>query len=293
METRRNAIASTAGTIRQETRQLATAAAGRLEQELPKEFSHLPVRPSRIALKLGLAFEQVDQLAELGHFDGDRRIRVRRGLSPEAGRVTVAHEIGHYILATRLAHLNLALPAPAREAFAEHFALELVLPRQHRQRVRADIRRATRPREITAIASQLGVYPQHVLRFAALYGGWLTGVSTIWLRVRHASNAFTGQRKKLRIVAAYYDKSSLFVPMNKGFALFAGGDEWLAAVPTGVEYGPMITTVRLHRRVENATPRFSEAEVSASIVAMRLRGNEIDRQDHFLLAVAPHLSDQG
>ena len=94
-----------------------------------------PVDLARVAEYLGVISIHQAALVEDGRLNqvaGSSRIYVRAGVAPSRRRFTIAHELGHIVLAGRekefIAHRSAALTDP-EERFCNQFAAALLLPR--------------------------------------------------------------------------------------------------------------------------------------------------------------------
>lgn len=94
-----------------------------------------PVDVISIARRLGVDSIEAAELVEDGRLEktaSGTRILVRKGISPERGRFTIAHELGHLLLhhpESELVARRHRIGEDQEERFCEDFAAALLLPR--------------------------------------------------------------------------------------------------------------------------------------------------------------------
>lgn len=269
-------------------------AASRAARELNRThsdcFGDVPVRPSRLARRLGIRVvtnSAIDGRArlELGGVAAAPTIHIASGVDRDVARFALAHELGHFWL---LRSGDTALPMSLRERFADAFARELLVSDEVRRRYRDDFRRADEPRALVALASAVGLSIHALLVTAELEPSWIGGLDRVWLRVKFAPNRFTGREPKLRVASAHCDRTRFFVPTNQGLTRVVGDLSWLGSLlpgRTATVAGPV--TIKVRRPEPGG--RYADDTRGAHLIALRLRASAHDQQAYFL--VCANLSD--
>jgi hypothetical protein len=263
---------------------LARTFARELHEACPAELWNVPVRASRVAKYLGLSVRFVDDIAGRAELQFGTKISVRRGISRDAGRFAVAHEIAHAILIQRRPELVSTWSIPCQEAFANCFASELLMPFTSRPEFVRQLAAIASAQEIVRLASRYGFTATSLLKFASSDVGFFAGLPLVVLRVRYSVNRKTGRDPRFRIMSAYYDSTFAFVPVNQSVKSFAGSDDWLSALRPGHAVDGVDGTVQLSVHGDEEGRRWKRATIRARLSAFRYENAKDEEYAQFLVA---------
>ncbi|HEY2988866.1 MAG TPA: ImmA/IrrE family metallo-endopeptidase [Candidatus Binatia bacterium] len=271
---------------------IATAAKeelGTLERSHDRLFHAIPVNVSNIAAALGIVVRRDRKLRERARLEMIRSegrlsavVTLQEKLPITEARFALAHEIGHFLLLTDRPGEAAGMTVDDREVFANTFAAELSIPRARRDEFRTRFRAARDPRDLLALASQLGVAVSILLRFASETCDWLEDLPRLWLRVKNVPNEYTGKDRRLRVVSAHCDRRRYYVPVNQSFFRVTA-DAWLANLPVA-EVAREAGTVNIFLSAPGGTAKFIKATLPATLAAVRLRPSAEDLASYFLVS---------
>lgn len=271
-------------------KEFACLDAQELQSRFPCFFSELRVPISDLTVALGLKIkERVDlrQRAQLEILtDGGARetaVIIQPGLDQNVRRFAIAHELGHYILLTKRSQFASGLGSQQRERFANTFAAELLLSTTAWARIESSFRLLSDPLDLLRLASTVGLSPHALLTRVTARRPLTSGLTKIWLRVKHAENAVTHSEPRLRIVSAHYDRERFYIPENQSVNRFAGGDTWLSSLPVGVPLRQKSTVAVKIRRSPDSMPRYLSTQFRAEISAVRLPPSTKDQNSAFIV----------
>lgn len=278
--------------IQQNQFALARSEAREIQSKHPSIFQGTPVPISDLALALGLRVEKRPELHQRARLEllegpegGTATIAVRASLERNVSRFAIAHEIGHALLLKKHPQAAREWVTSQREAFADVFAAEVLLPPKVRADAAVTFRTLADPLALLRFSSHLGLSLHALLELATRERAWFEGLDKIWLRVKYTENAFTRREPKLRIVSAHYDRSRLFIATNQSLARFAGDETWLSCLPPG-HVSQQSTTVRVWlRRAAPAVPRFCTKALHAELSAVRLQPSAKDMTAYLIILV--------
>ena len=170
-----------------------------------------------------------------------------------------------------------------REVFAREFARQILVPRALRAELSGQVEAIHRPAELCRVASRIGVLPSTLL---SLGQDGVPGLirSRTWMFVEHVASP-SGHEAKLRIVRAYYDRRTLFVPRFMSIERYAGAAEWLESALPGDERMVVVPVEMIWREGPGGPWRRSRR--SATLTALRLRGSFGTGRDKILLSCVP------
>jgi Zn-dependent peptidase ImmA (M78 family) len=269
---------------------LARSDARGVQSRFPFFFDQIRVPVVDLARALGLRIEERDGLQQRAQLEifttGDAQesaIILRPGMDQNVRRFAIAHEIGHFVLFKERSLLFRAWDTERREKFANWFASELLLSPEGRAKIEESFRRLSDPLDLLRLASSVGLSPLALLTQVTVKRPMTSGLTKIWLRVRHVENAVTHSEPRLRIVGAYYDRDRFFIPKNQSLRSFAGGDTWLSSLPIGISSRQKSTVVVKLRRSPELTPKYVPMKLQAEISAVRLAPSTQDQGSVFIL----------
>ena len=269
---------------------LARSDARGIQSRFPFFFDQIRVPVADLARALGLRIEEragLQQRAQLEILTTEKEqssaIILRPGTDQNVRRFAIAHEIGHFVLFKEHAHLFRAWDTERREKFANWFASELLLSPEGRATIEASFRRLSDPLDLLRLASSVGLSPLALLTQVTVKRPLTSGLTKIWLRVRHVENAVTHSEPRLRIVSAYYDRDRYFIPKNQSLRSFAGADNWLSALPIGISSRQKSTVAIQLKRSPESTPKYLPMKLQAEISAVRLAPSTRDQGSVFIL----------
>lgn len=263
----------------------ARQAAQKMWQDYACLFQSLPIRSSQLARALGIEVRQRKELRELALLErtpgAGARILVDSNLPHEVGRFALAHELGHFLLEVKRP-LGSDVDTKMMEGFANCFAREVLVPEVFRPDLKNCLKGATTPRNLLALASRVGLSPAAFLVFVSAQPDWLEGVSTIWLRVKDSEHLFRGGAPGLRIISAHFDRSNLFIPINRRLESVLKPCSWAEKVRPGEEFTE-VARLEVFEVCSKQKPKYVESEVDAEVSCMRLWPSKEERKRYFLL----------
>jgi hypothetical protein len=266
-------------------------AAERLQGSYPALFEALPIRPSKIADRLGVAVRLAPGLADRAMLrttsrDGDRKgtAYVKAGLKVDYARFALAHELGHFVLDGDLA-LARNLTASQVEAFCHRFAGELLFPRHFHKTINETLARLDEAESglepIFKATHRLGL---SLAAFMNVVSNNMTevfgGITSTVILVRWMPHPRPAQNRPVsaigpafRVVSRLFDPDRFYFPRYQRLESLSQPVDWLQTMRLGEVRSELVSSqysLRVRDAGASDKAKFVRRRTVASLQVQRL-----------------------
>lgn len=235
--------------------------------------------------KLNIELYEMKETSISGRYEllnsGYERIIVNASLPSETQLLIIMHELGHWYLRKNHPNINNTELLEWREAYANHFAIELSVPTVFREEIINKLYDAESVMDVLHLISnyKLKITPFHL--FSVLYNERYAKRNderlfhNIWILSKWKTNRFTNDDAKLRIISTFYNSEKYYVAQNQGLNRVIKSMDNFENLLTGVER-KFITNASIKLKRKNLHPEFLKVEIECFCSVVRLSENKFD-----------------
>jgi Zn-dependent peptidase ImmA (M78 family) len=200
---------------------------------------------------------------------------------------TIAHEIGHWILAKKYPELASKRSHEWKEKYATYFAYVILVPERLKDRLKSILDNAESVFTIVKLSNEYDLSITSILN-SLKYGQYNYdeyGSTNVWIVAKWIENKFTKIDPKLRITSRYFNPTYCYIPINQGLDRIVLEMDVFSNLRTGQERkANCCVSINVRNRI-NQKPKYSKKVINASLSTMRLNESKWDRTSQIVILI--------
>ena len=212
-------------------------------------------------------------------------------INPELNRkykiLTIAHELGHWILSKKYSDLANKKSLEWKEKYATYFAYLILIPSKLKSKLYLMLNSAKNVKKIVELSNKYELSITSIMN-SLHYGQFENNKfseNKIWIIAKWSENKFTGIDPKLRITSRFFNPTYCYIPLNQGVDRIITQMDLFNNLIIAEEKRQNCNVLISLRNISNQRPKYLIKNIEAECSVVRLNESKWDKTSQIIILI--------